>query len=505
MTTDAYERRSASAALIMVLLAVLVAAVAQPALAADRPPNIVYIVADDLGWKDVGYHGSDIKTPAIDKLAATGARLEQFYAQPMCTPTRAALMTGRYPFRYGLQTLVIPSGHTYGLPLDERLLPQALKDAGYDTAIIGKWHLGHADPKFWPRQRGFDYQYGPLIGEIDYFTHEQHHVLDWYRNNKAVREAGYSTTLLGDDAVKYIDARDPGKPFFLYLTFNAPHTPYQAPQKYLDRYAHIADPSRRAYAGSITAMDDEIGRVISALDRKNLLANTLVVFQSDNGGTRNAMFAGEGDMSKIVIPCDNGPYRDGKGSLYEGGTRVPAIVAWPGHVKAGSTVEGMIHVVDMFPTLLAVAGGTQDPGKPLDGLNVWPTISEARPSPRTEVVYNIEVFRAGIRQGDWKLVWRAPLPSVVELYNVAQDPSEKQNLAAERPETVSALQKRANELAGQMAKSPLLQAEFEAMMKRLALPPALPGEEFEFNVEPEASPSSAKPGAPGRGSTAPRR
>ena len=192
MTRDVNGRRSATAvaALTGVLFGVLVGAVAQPALAADPPPNIVYIVADDLGWKDVGYHGSDISTPSIDRLAATGARLEQFYAQPMCTPTRAALMTGRYPFRYGLQTLVIPSGHTYGLPLDERLLPQALKDAGYETAIIGKWHLGHGDPKFWPRQRGFDYQYGPLIGEINYFTHEPHDVLAWYRTNKAVREAG---------------------------------------------------------------------------------------------------------------------------------------------------------------------------------------------------------------------------------------------------------------------------------------------------------------------------
>jgi len=140
--------------------------------AADNKPNIVYILADDLGWKDVGFHGSDIKTPNIDRLAATGARLEQFYAQPMCTPTRAALLTGRYPIRYGLQTFVIPSSGTYGLAMDEWLLPQALKEAGYKTAIIGKWHLGHADKKYWPRQRGFDYQYGPLIGELDYFTHE---------------------------------------------------------------------------------------------------------------------------------------------------------------------------------------------------------------------------------------------------------------------------------------------------------------------------------------------
>lgn len=451
---------------------------------AGKQPNIVYIVADDLGWKDVGFHGSDIKTPTIDQLAATGARLEQFYAQPMCTPTRAALMTGRYPMRYGLQTLVIPSGHTYGLPTDEWLMPQALKEAGYQTAIIGKWHLGHADRKYWPRQRGFDYQYGPLIGEIDYFTHEQHHVLDWYRNNKPLKEKGYSTTLFGNAAVKLINEHDPAVPLYLYLAFNAPHTPYQAPQEYLDQYKNIADPSRRAYAASITAMDDQIGRVVAALEKRKMRDNTLIVFQSDNGGTRNAMFAGEGDMSKVKIPCDNGPYRDGKGSLYEGGTRVVGFVNWSGHVKAGSTVDEMIHVVDMYPTLLTLAGGSTAKSKPLDGMDVWPTISEGRPSPRTEVVYNVEIFRAGIRQGDWKLIWRTPLPQVVELYNVAQDPSETNNLAAENPDKVAALQKRANDLAAAMVKSPLLQAEFQALRARLAMPPALPNQELDFNEEP---------------------
>ena len=400
-------------------------------------PNIVYIVADDLGWKDVGFHGSDIKTPNIDRLVQAGARLEQFYAQPMCTPTRAALMTGRYPFRYGLQTAVILSAHTYGLATDEWLLPQALKEAGYETAIIGKWHLGHADRKYWPRQRGFDYQYGPLIGEIDYFTHEQHGVLDWYRNNKPLKEKGYSTSLIGNEAVKFIAAHDPGVPLYLYLTFNAPHTPYQAPQAYLDRYQNIADPSRRAYAAMITALDDEIGRVVAALEKKGMRDNTLIIFQSDNGGTRNAMFAGEGDMSKIKIPCDNGPYRDGKGSLYEGGTRVVALANWPGHIKADSTVDAMIHVVDMYPTLAGLAGAPLGKSKPLDGLNVWPTMSEGKPSPRTEIVYNVEPFRAGIRDGDWKLIWRTPLPAAIELYNIAQDPSEKNDVAAANSDKVA--------------------------------------------------------------------
>jgi arylsulfatase A-like enzyme len=474
---------------LLVILGLAYAAVtlsvASAVLAAEPSvkPNILYILADDLGWKDVGFHGSDIRTPNLDRLAETGARLEQFYAQPMCTPTRAALMTGRYPFRYGLQTAVILSGHTYGVPTDEWLLPQALKEAGYETAIIGKWHLGHGDRKYWPRQRGFDYQYGPLIGEIDYFTHQQHGVLDWYRNNKPLKEAGYSTTLIGNEAVKFVARQDAAKPFFLYLTFNAPHTPYQAPQAYLDRYKDIADPSRRAYAASITAMDDQIGRVLEALDKKRLRENTLIIFHSDNGGTRNAMFAGEGDMSKIKIPCDNGPYRDGKGSLYEGGTRVVSLANWPGHIRAGSTVDEMIHVVDIYPTLAGLAGASTARSKALDGMDVWPTISQGKPSPRTEIVYNVEPFRAGVRQGDWKLIWRTPLPAAVELYDIRQDPSEKNNVAAGNPEKVAALQTRANELAATMAKPVLLQTEFAAMRARMHVPPALPNEPFEFNEE----------------------
>jgi arylsulfatase A-like enzyme len=195
------------------------------------------------------------------------------------------------------------------------------------------------------------------------------------------------------------------------------------------------------------------------------------------------MFAGEGDMSKIVIPCDNGPYREGKGALYEGGTRVLALVNWPGHIKSGATVDGMIHVVDMYPTLAALAGASTAKGKPLDGLNVWPALSEDKPSPRSEVIYNVEPFRAGVREGDWKLIWRTPLPSAAELYNIRQDPYEKNNLAAQNPEKVAELQKRANELAATMVKPLLLETEFKAMLQRLGMPPALPGEEFEFNEE----------------------
>jgi len=447
-------------------------------------PNIVHIVADDLGWKDVGFNGAtDIKTPNLDKLAAEGVKFTQFYVQPMCTPTRAALMTGRYPFRYGLQTAVIPSVSSYGLDTTEWLLPQSLKDAGYNTAIIGKWHLGHANKKYWPRQRGFDYQYGAMIGELDYFTHEEHGILDWYRDNKPVREKGYTTQLLGDDAVKYINAQDPNKPFYLYLSFNAPHTPYQAPKEYIDRYANIADPTRRTYAAMVTCLDDEIGGVVAALDKKALRDNTLIFFHSDNGGTRNAMFAGVmADMSKLKIPCDNGPYRDGKGTLYEGGTRVCGFANWPGHIKPG-TVDELIHAVDIYPTLAALAGASTAKSKPLDGVNVWETIAEGKPSPRTEIIYNVEPFRGAIRQDNWKLVWRTLLPFSVELFDLAQDPSEKNNLAVQHPEKVAALQQRLDELAKESEKPLFLVDQFKVITKNMKGEPVLPSDEEYAGVE----------------------
>jgi len=467
-------------ALVLAVLVSCLLIMPRAAAAQGAPrPHIVYIVADDLGWKDVGFHGSDITTPHIDRLAQAGARLEQFYVQPMCTPTRAALMTGRYPFRYGLQTLVIPTPGTYGLPTDEWLLPQALREAGYRTVMVGKWHLGHADRKFWPRQRGFDYHYGAMVGEIDYFTHASGKVRDWYRDNRPVKEEGYVTQLLGKDAVVRIMEHDPQTPLFLYLAFTAPHAPYQAPKAYVDTYKHIEDPTRRTYAAMISSMDDEIGKVLAALEKKKMRDNTLIVFMSDNGGNTVATFSGDVDVSKLKLPADNGPYRGGKGMLYEGGTRVAALANWPGRIKPGD-VQEVLHVVDMFPTLAALAGANASKGKPLDGLNVWASISAGTPSPRQEVVYNIEPFRGGVRQGDWKLIWRTPLPSALELYNIAQDPSEHTNLADQNAQKVAELQKRIEELARESTKSLFLVEAFAAVKGAAHGPPALPDEDAYF-------------------------
>jgi arylsulfatase A-like enzyme len=447
------DRRQILLAGSALLAAAVAGGAAEAAEAAGARPNIIYIIADDQGWKDVGFHGSDIKTPNLDALARTGAELTSFYVQPMCTPTRAAFMTGRYPLRYGLQTAVIPTGGRYGLPTDEKLLPQALKEAGYATAMVGKWHLGHADRKYWPNQRGFDRFYGPLVGELDHFTHQSNGQNDWYHDNQNVDEPGYDTTLFGNEAVRIIEAQDRKQPLFLYLAFTAPHAPFQAPEEYLARFPNITDPQRRIYAAMISAMDDQIGRVVAALEAKGMRDNTLIVFHGDNGGTRSKQFSGQSKI-KGELPPNNGPYRDGKGTVYEGGTRVLALANWPGRIKPGKA-NGIMHVVDMYPTLTALAGGGAAPGKPLDGLNVWNAISQGEASPRTEVVYNVDPFVAGVRQGDWKVVWTAILPGKVELFNLAQDPSETRDLAADEPARTKALQDRITELAKQMA-PPLL-------------------------------------------------
>ena len=444
---------------------------AAPALAREaRPrPNIVYILADDLGFADLGYRGSDIATPNIDRLAAGGVRLKEFYTQPLCTPTRAALMTGRYPLRYGLQMGVIPSGASYGLDTGEQTLPTLLKSAGYRTSLVGKWHLGHADRKFWPRQRGFDSFYGALIGEIDHFQHSSHGVKDWFRDNEAVNETGYDTDLFGAEAVRQIRAHDRSVPLFLYLAFTAPHTPLQAPQAWLDRYAHIADENRRAYAAMVSAMDHQVGEVMKALKARGMLEDTLVVFHSDNGGTRDKMFVGEGAVGGD-LPASNGALRDGKGTPYEGGVRVDAIVSWAGQLKPAD-VMGPFHVVDMLPTLAALAGATPRPAGRLDGVSIWPSIASGAATPRTDLVLNVELTQGSVREGNWKLVWTSPLPPKLELFNLKDDPSEKTNLADRHPDKVRHLQDKVIALAEQMV--PPHFAE-NALAAALAQPPNFP-------------------------------
>ena len=403
------------------------------ARAADTKPNIVVILADDLGNADLGYRGSDIKTPNIDKLAQDGVRLDSFYGMPVCTPSRAELMTGRYAMRYGLETLVIFPSHTYGLPTDERTLPQALKDAGYDTAMVGKWHLGHADQKYWPQNRGFDHFYGNLVGEVDYFTKERGGIVDWQRDGKFLKEDGYYTDLIGNEAVSIIDHHDTSKPLFLYVASLAPHAPYQAPQELIDGYKDLAgDTHRHTYAAMITDLDTQVGRIVDALKQKGMLDNTLIIFSSDNGGATSALFAtgarspeereesgGVGLEEKP--PASNGDLRGGKGSLHEGGVRVPTIFYWPAKLKP-RVVDEPLAMVDVMPTVLALAGAHGSEDHPFDGKDIWPTLAEGAPSPHEDILINVEAFRGAIRKGNWKLVKIALLPGKTELFDLSKDP-----------------------------------------------------------------------------------
>ena len=443
--------------------------VAVPAVAAETSrPNVIVILADDLGNADLGYRGSDIMTPNIDTLAKEGVRLENFHAMPVCTPARAALMTGRYPMRYGLQTLVIFPSHSYGLPTDERTLPQALKEAGYRTMMVGKWHLGHADRKFWPQNRGFDTFYGNLVGEVDYFTKSRGGLVDWQRDGKFFQEEGYYVTLIGDEAVKLIDKQEKDKPFFLYFASLAPHAPYQATKADEDRYASvIKDPTRRTYAAMITSLDDQVGRIVAALDKRGLRENTLIIFSSDNGGPRSAVVASgahspeeraAGGVKQESLPASNGDLRGGKGSLYEGGVRTPTILNWPAKLRP-RVVNEPLHMVDIMPTVLALAGAKASPDKPLDGKDIWVTVAEGRPSPHDDILVNVEAFRGAIIKGKWKLVKIALLPGKTELFDLTADPGEKNDVAAQNPEVVRDLESRLIAYARQQKPSMWMKAQ----------------------------------------------
>ena len=441
---------------------------ASSASSAAPRPNIVFFLIDDLGFTDVSYHGGQIKTPNIDRLAAAGAKLEAFYVQPVCSPTRAALMTGRYPMRHGLQVGVVRPWAQYGLPLDERTMAQALQSVGYTTAIIGKWHLGHFAPEYLPTRRGFTHQYGHYNGALDYFTHERDGGFDWHRDDKVNRDEGYTTVLNGNEAVRLIEQQASQKPLFLYMPFNAPHTPLQALPEHLKLYEHIENKQRRTYCAMVHAVDEQIGRVVAAIAKRGLTDNTLFIFSSDNGGP-----IGQG--------ATNGKLRAAKGTLYEGGVRVPAFATWAGHIKPGLVIQEPLHMVDWYPTLLKLAGASTEQKHAPDGLDIWPVLAAGAKSPHDAILLNTTPRNGAIRMGDWKLVVggnladsdespAAAVPSnspkqgkkakaadpkavinglQVELFNLAEDLSEKTNLAAEHPEKVKELRARLEAFAKQ--------------------------------------------------------
>jgi arylsulfatase A-like enzyme len=423
------------------LLVALLAAAAAPAT--DKP-NIVFIVADDLGWNDVGYHNPDIRTPNIDRLVRSGVDLDVHYVQPQCTPTRVALLTGRYPSRFGSHCT--QAANSKALPDGTRTLASLLRALGYDTALVGKWHLG-SKPEWGPNHFGFNYSYGCLAGASGVYDHryrltEPEFTQTWHRNEKFIDDPGHTTDLEAREAVAWIEKKRSG-PFFLYLPFQAVHVPLVEEDKWLELNAHIRHHDRRLFAASVSHLDSAIGRVVDALERTGQRKNTLIIFTSDNGG----LWHHRGDTYPPPDPklddfSSNEPLRGQKAETYEGGMRVPAFVNWPGHLEPGKVTAPM-HAVDWLPSIMALVGAEPDASLELDGRNVWPVVSGGKASSEERTFYWVwgaKRARVALRHGPWKMVRPAP-KAPLELYNLAADPYEKVDLAAEMPDKLAELKK----------------------------------------------------------------
>ena len=436
---------------------------------AGSQPNVIIMLADDLGWADVGYHSGDIETPSLDRLAAEGVRLDRFYTTPICSPTRAALMTGRNPIRLGVAYAVILPWDTNGIHPDEHFLPEAFLEAGYQTAMVGKWHLGHAQQTYHPNERGFEHFYGHLHTEVGYFSpFSNQGGTDFQRNGVTIDDEGYETFLLGDEASRYIRKRDKDKPFFLYMPFLAPHTPLEAPDDLIEKYADIEtdlpparsqqtdgtrtmsrlmlrESARPMYAAVVDAMDQAIGQVLTTLDEEQISDETIVLFFSDNGGAAYS-----------VGGANNAPLRGGKGETFEGGIRVVSLLRWPDQLAAGGKMESIMTVMDVFPTLMDAAGIEPGPHYPWDGRSLWPAIKDGKQQPRQDDVFFVSEtpiygqIMTTVFNEEWKLVQEIQQDQLTisvtpHLFNIKDDPNEYINLAAEHPDVVVAMSQRALE------------------------------------------------------------
>lgn len=404
----------------------------------EAKPNIVIILADDLGYGDLSTYGGWIEVPHIDRLAEEGVKLTDFHSNgPVCSPTRAALMTGRYQQRAGIPGVVFADPnrpeHEDGLQPHEVTFVELLKQAGYVTGIFGKWHLGY-DRKYNPVRQGFDEFRGYVSGNVDYFSKvDQAGHYDWWHNERQVEEPGYTTQLITRHAVRFIEENKDG-PFCVYIPHEAPHSPFQGPNDAPAGFRRIGNAPvrqglsdevvRRKFREMVVAMDEGIGEVVQTLKRLGIAERTLVVFFSDNGAARHG---------------DNSPLRGGKGSLWEGGHRVPAVAWWPGRIAPGTVSDETAVSFDVMPTLLDLAGIDVPDGHHLDGVSLVPLLLKGEPLPERDLFWEYR-GQSAVRQGLWKLLINARGPEeTIGLYNLHEDLGEQTNLAEQYPERVSAM------------------------------------------------------------------
>lgn len=405
-------------------------------------PNILIIIPDDLGWSDVGYHGSEIKTPNIDKLAKTGIMLEQHYVMPTCTPTRVSLMTGKYPSRYGI------TGPDYGevIDLGDPTLASVLKENGYYTAIAGKWHMG--SPPYTPLKYGFQSSYGYFDGQIDPYTHEYKTETkltsreSWHRNDEYLVEEGHVTDLLTAEAIRIIE-EDREEPFFLYLAHHVPHYPLDEPEEWMSLYNDLSmHPSRKLFAASVSHMDAGIGKVIDALEKTGKRDNTLILFLSDNGGQHSwhskTEYRGQYADKPHDVLGNNFPLRGWKGDLYEGGIRVPAIANWPGTLAPGAA-DFPMHMSDWLPTICSLIDyETEKENLHPDGTSIWSLLTGQKEFAGDRSFYWKTAQAYAVREGDWKLVVHRNTGQS-ELFDLKNDFREKQDLSNSDQEKVKHL------------------------------------------------------------------
>lgn len=427
--------RRLSAALAAVAIA-SAAAVSRADLA--KQPSVVFILADDLGQGDVGFAGcTDIATPHIDRIAAEGVRFTQFYVASQCSPTRAALLTGRFPWRIGMQGSVVWPWSNWGLPPEETTIAETLRTAGYATMIAGKWHLGQARPELLPLAQGFDHHYGMYSGYIDHVTHcvrEDGKGFDWFRDGAAAHDdKGYATELVAREAAAFVRSTPAERPFFLYVAFPAPHAPLMAPPRYVDKHATLDEP-RRTYAAMVACMDDGVGEILAALDETGRAESTLVVFAGDNGPEMTD------DRTALGYGATSAGLRAGKGTFYEGGMRSVAAARWPGTVPPGIVVDEPVHIVDWNPTMREMAGlPVQEGERPLDGLPLLALLKGERHALDREILpLHVGARSFAVRRSDGlKLVGDR---GRLELFDLESDPGESRNLVDEDPDAVAALE-----------------------------------------------------------------